>query len=59
MNLEINQRLKELLINYVSVAYEENAVYTDESLMNEYEFLRKNNQLIDLFEAEQPDYYFN
>ena len=51
-NLEFMPLLKQQLKNYVSVNYEEAADYSNESLVAEYHYLKKNNQLHLLFEAE-------
>ena len=43
---------KKLLINYVSIQYQEEADYSDESLKNELISLHENNELDQLFLAE-------
>ncbi len=48
----INPQLRELLVNYVLIQYEENAITDDEHLMREYKLLKSENRLNDLFEGE-------
>lgn len=43
---------KKLLINYVSIQYQEEADYSDESLKNELTSLHENNELDQLILAE-------
>ncbi|WP_435416630.1 hypothetical protein [Polaribacter aestuariivivens] len=50
--LEFMKNLKQLLINYISVTYEENADFSINSLIKEYYLLERNNNLHYLFEVE-------
>ena len=52
INLIYTPHTKELLKNYVGIMYEENAVYTDESLKAELLLLYRNNDLAELITAE-------
>ena len=50
--LENNPALKQLLINYVSIHYEQDALFDDYNLLIEYHNLLNNNELHKLFECE-------
>ena len=52
INLMYTPHTKALLIIYVGIMYEENAVYTDESLKVELLLLYRNNDLAELITAE-------
>jgi hypothetical protein len=58
-NFNYNPRLRELLVNYSLINYEENARIDDEHLIMEYYLLERNNQLHLLFEAENLNNYLN
>ena len=58
-NFKYNSRLRELLVNYSLINYEENARIDDEYLIMEYYLLERNNQLHLLFEAENLNNYLN
>ncbi len=58
-NFKYNSRLRELLVNYSLINYEENASIDDEHLIMEYYLLERNNQLHLLFEAENLNNYLN
>lgn len=51
-DLKNNPLLKQLLINYCVVTYEENAILDNDHLLAEYSLLSRNNELHILFEAE-------
>ncbi|CAL2101870.1 conserved protein of unknown function [Tenacibaculum sp. 190130A14a] len=53
-NIDITKTplIKELLITYAKVTYEEEAIINDDILQEEYNWLVKNNQLEELFLAE-------
>lgn len=51
-NLDHSALLKELLIMYISRKYQEDAVYDDWHLFQEYSWLRNNNKLDELFKEE-------
>ena len=51
-DLKNNPILKQLLINYCILNYEENAILDDDHLIAEYNLLARNNELHLLFEAE-------
>ena len=55
LNLAFTPTLKILLENYVSMQYQEDAVYTDESLKRELLYLHENNLILLLFIQEQFD----
>lgn len=44
--------LRELLINYIARKYQEDAIYDEWHLFQEYIWLRDNNQLDELFKEE-------
>jgi hypothetical protein len=50
--IEFMPLLKNLLKNYISLNYEENADYSNFSLVAEYHLLVRINKLNDLFDAE-------
>lgn len=52
ITLEFMPLLKQQLKNYVGVNYEESSDYSNESLVAEYHYLKKNKQLHLLHEAE-------
>lgn len=52
-NLDYNPILKKLLIDYISRIYEENAIFDDYHLMQEYFLLKRNNELHLLFVEEK------
>ena len=56
---DFNPKLRELLVNYCLINYEENAIIDDEHLLNEYYLLERNNELHFLFEAEKLENYLN
>lgn len=51
-NLDNSPLLKELLIMYVTRQYEKNAELDDWHLLQEYSWLKNNNQLDELFKEE-------
>lgn len=51
-NLNHNPKLRELLIIYIARKYQEDAVYDDWHLFQEYSWLRNNNKLNELFKEE-------
>ena len=57
-NLFNNPFLKELLIQYCLMHYEADAILDDEHLMMEFNYLKNNNKLYDLFECEMLTNYF-
>jgi hypothetical protein len=56
-NFDLNPKLRELLVNYCLINYEENAIIDDEHLLQEYHLLERNNELHLLFEAEKLENY--
>lgn len=48
-----NPILKQLLINYCNIHYEDNAILDDNHLLMEYNLLLRENRLHDLFECER------
>lgn len=52
-NFDRNPRLRELLINYCKIQYEEAAEIDDYSLLQEYSLLLRENRLNELFECEK------
>lgn len=52
-DLDHNPLLKNLLITYSVITYEENAILDDHHLVMEYNLLKKNNELHFLFETEK------
>ena len=52
INIAKTPLIKELLITYVKVRYEEDALINDDILQQEFDWLVKNNQLEQLFLAE-------
>ena len=50
--------LREAMVIYLSMNYEENADYSEESMMAEYINLRDNNELHLIFEAVELHYQF-
>ena len=57
-NLDNNPILRALLKAYCLMQYEENAITDEEHLMMEYNFLKENNKLDELFECEMLNNYF-
>tara|TARA_R110000751_G_scaffold110711_3_gene208419 strand:- start:6724 stop:6987 length:264 start_codon:yes stop_codon:yes gene_type:complete len=51
--LENNPRLEYLLKQYIKINYEANADFSEESLLREYNWLIRQNQLEALFEVEK------
>jgi hypothetical protein len=51
-NLDFAPSLKKLLIEYCYAIYEENAIIDDYHLLAEYNLLKKNNQVHNLYELE-------
>lgn len=51
-NLDQNPCTKQLLMNYVSIEYQEDADYCNDSLMREWWYLNENNLLALLFTGE-------
>ena len=51
-NLDHSPMLKELLIMYISRKYEEDAIFDEWHLFQEYIWLKNNNQLDELFKEE-------
>ncbi len=47
-----NPELRKLLVNYCLTMYEENAIIDDEHLIKEYNWLKSNNMLEELFSCE-------
>jgi hypothetical protein len=58
-NFDLNPNLRELLVNYCLINYEENAIIDDEHLLQEYYLLERNNELHLIFEAEKLQNYLN
>jgi hypothetical protein len=58
-NFDLNPKLRELLVNYCLINYEENAIIDDEHLLQEYHLLERNNELHLIFEAEKLQNYLN
>ncbi|MBC7523025.1 MAG: hypothetical protein H7239_01085 [Flavobacterium sp.] len=52
-DLDHNPLLKNLLITYSVITYEEHAILDDHHLLMEYYLLKKNNELHFLFETEK------
>jgi hypothetical protein len=59
LNFNLNPLLRELLVNYCLINYEENAIIEDRYLIMEYHLLERNNELHRLFEAENLNNYLN
>ena len=57
-NLDNNPKLKSLIIEYCLMQYEENAIIDEEHLLKEYNYLRDNNKLHEIFECEMLNNYF-
>lgn len=51
-NFNRNPKLRELLVNYCRIHYEQDAETDDFHLLQEYQLLLKENRLNDLFECE-------
>jgi hypothetical protein len=51
-DLNFTPMLKELLTNYIIAKYQEDADTSDEYLWMEYAYMKKNNELGDLFQQE-------
>jgi hypothetical protein len=63
-NIQINDftynlNLRDLLIKYISRQYEENALFDDYHMLQEYEYLKKRGELHLLFEEEWFSGYMN
>ncbi len=58
-SLDFNEKLKSLLMIYVRINYEENADYSEDSLMSEYRYLLNNNELNLLFQCEKLESLFS
>ncbi|MBZ9630537.1 hypothetical protein LB465_07070 [Salegentibacter sp. LM13S] len=56
-NLDQNPWTKKMLINYISIEYQEDADYSNESLMREWWYLYENNLLALLNTAEGLNSY--
>lgn len=52
LNFEFNPMLRALLVNYSYIMYEGDAIIDDEHLLMEYNYLKNNNSLHELFDAE-------
>ncbi len=52
-SLDYNEKLKSLLMVFVRINYEENADYSEDTLMSEYRYLLNNNKLNLLFQCEK------
>jgi hypothetical protein len=55
INLINLPKLKALLTSYISMLYEEDAIVTDEYLLMEFNLLKRENRLHELFEQEFYD----
>lgn len=55
INLDNMPSLKKLLINYIHSMYQENAIITHEYLVMEYQLLKRENRLYELFQQELLD----
>lgn len=55
INLDNMPSLKKLLINYIHFMYQENAIITHEYLVMEYQLLKQENRLHELFQQELLD----
>ncbi len=53
LNFELNPLLRQLLVNYSGIMYEGDAIIDDDHLLMEYNWLKDNNMLNELFTAEQ------
>ncbi len=51
-DLKHSPKLTELLIMYISRKYEENAIFDERHLFEEYKLLERNNELNELFKEE-------
>lgn len=51
-NLDHSPKLKELLIMYIARKYQEDGLYDDWHLFQEYSWLKNNNKLDELFKEE-------
>lgn len=58
INLDLTPMTRELLINYISINYEENADYCEESLIAELLLLKREDRLEQLFLAESMSNYY-
>ena len=58
INLDLTPMTRQLLINYVSINYEENADYCEESLRAELLLLKREDRLEQLFLAESMSNYY-
>ena len=52
INLDEMPSLRKLLIYYVLIMYEEDAVITDDSLLRELELIMRENRLYEIFQSE-------
>jgi hypothetical protein len=55
INLNNIPTLKKPLVNYIYFMYEENAIVDDAHLIMEYEMLKRDNRLYELFQQELLD----
>lgn len=55
INLDNMPSLKKLLINYIHFKYQKNAIITHEYLVMEYQLLKRENRLYELFQQELLD----
>lgn len=55
INLDNMLTLKKLLIEYIHFMYQENAIITHEYLVMEYQLLKRENRLYELFQQELLD----
>lgn len=51
-NLNYSPNLKNLLVNYVQLMYEQDAIITDDYLITEYQMLKNENRLDELLQQE-------
>lgn len=56
-NFERNPLLQQLIKNYITIQYEENADYSQSAMLAELRSLTENNQLIQLFQCEYVSNY--
>lgn len=58
INLDLTPLTRQLLINYISINYEENADYDEESLIAELLLLKRVDRLEQLFLAESMSNFY-
>ena len=58
INLDLTPLTRQLLINYISINYEEHADFSEESLRAEILLLKRTNNLEQLFLAESLSNYY-